>query len=338
MKLRPLVVALLFIIILTYGLHMVRINSNTVANYDTRVITATDSEVTVEIPSGATGGDIAAILFKAGVIQSSSAYFRVAVSDARSQKVSPGAHRLTVKISAVQALNQLLDSARIPNLISIFEGEWKSEVESSLLAYGFTKQDIASAFRNLHLPKGFTSGEGLLFPALYSFPVGTSATEAVSTIVRRFQDESIGRELLAAGGKYNPLQLLTIASIVQSEGDTADFPKISRVIRNRLEVGMPLQMDSTVHYVRAVRGQIFLSTSSTLIASAYNTYQHYGLPPGPIGNPGTLAMQAAMHPASGDWLFFITVAPGDTRFTTSNEEFVTWKALYEKNRKAGAFK
>jgi len=101
---------------------------------------------------------------------------------------------------------------------------------------------------------------------------------------------------------------------------------------------MPLQLDSTVHFIKRVRGQIFLSTQSTLIASPYNTYKRYGLPPGPIGSPGVAAINAALKPAVGDWLYFITVAPGDTRFTKSIEEFNTWKALYEKNRKAGAFK
>jgi UPF0755 protein len=101
---------------------------------------------------------------------------------------------------------------------------------------------------------------------------------------------------------------------------------------------MPLQLDSTVHFVKKVRGQIFLSTQSTLINSPYNTYKRYGLPPGPIGSPGVEAMKAALEPATGDWLFFITVAPGDTRFTQSIEEFNSWKSLYEKNRKAGAFK
>ena len=109
-------------------------------------------------------------------------------------------------------------------------------------------------------------------------------------------------------------------------------------MNSRLKIGMPLQLDSTVHFVKRVRGQIFLSTQSTLINSPYNTYKRYGLPPGPIGSPGVDAMRAALKPAAGDWLFFITVAPGDTRFTKSIDEFNTWKSLYEKNRKAGAFK
>ncbi|MFZ4107499.1 MAG: endolytic transglycosylase MltG [Candidatus Planktophila sp.] len=337
-KLRPVAFALVFIAILTYGLHAVRVNNNSAPNFEVRQILTSDPEIVVEIPIGATGSDIATILFTAGVIKSSVAYFRLAVSDKRSQKVSPGGHRLTLKIAASQALDQLLDSSRIPNLITVFEGEWNSEIVDSLRAFGFTSKQIADAFNNLVLPSGFATSEGLLFPALYNFPLKTNALDIVQAMINRFKAEKIGQEILNASGKYSAPQLLTIASIVQAEGDAGDFTKVSRVIRNRLELGMPLQMDSTVHYIKGVRGQIFLSTSSTLIASAYNTYKHYGLPPTPIGNPGALAMQAALHPAVGDWLFFITVAPGDTRFTRSNDQFVEWKFLYEKNRKAGAFK
>ena len=233
---------------------------------------------------------------------------------------------------------QLLDPARIPNLIKVFEGGWKSEVIDSLLKYGFTKKDIDTAFKKVVLPAGFSNAEGLLFPAQYSFPVGTSALEAVQAMVDRFSDEAMGQELLAAKGKYSPAQLLTIASLIQAEGGAGDFYKVSRVIRNRLEISMPLQLDATVHYVKKLRGEIFLSTNSTLIKSPYNTYRNYGLPPTPIGNPGSEAIAAALKPADGAWLYFITVAPGDTRFTRSHDEFLTWKALFVKNRKAGVFK
>jgi UPF0755 protein len=131
---------------------------------------------------------------------------------------------------------------------------------------------------------------------------------------------------------------LIIASLIQAEGDPVDFAKISRVIYNRLKIGMPLQLDTTVQYVLKKRGSVFLSTKSTLINSPYNTYKRYGLPPAPIGNPGIAAMKAALAPADGDWLYFITVKPGDTRFTKSHDEFLVWKNEYQKNLAAGAFK
>ena len=131
---------------------------------------------------------------------------------------------------------------------------------------------------------------------------------------------------------------LIVASLIQAEGDPKDFAKISRVIYNRLKIGMPLQLDTTVQYILKKRGSVFLSTKSTLINSPYNTYRKYGLPPTPIGNPGIEAMKAALTPAEGDWLYFITVKPGDTRFTKSHDEFLIWKNEYLKNLKAGAFK
>jgi UPF0755 protein len=307
-------------------------------DYSTNTAISSSSEVIIDIPSGSAGSDIAQLLFENKVVKSSDAFFRVAVGDKRSEKIAPGNHRLTQEISAQQALDQLLDPNRIPNLIRIYEGGWKSEVVASLLKYGFSSAEISKAFASAHLPEGFKQVEGLLFPAQYSFAKGTTATAAVQAMIDRFTHELSAQQLLQGSKEFKPAQLLTIASIVQAEGDIKDFDKVSRVIRNRLAIGMPLQLDSTVHFIKKVRGQIFLSTQSTLITSPYNTYKKYGLPPGPIGSPGVDAMNAAMKPAVGDWLYFITVAPGDTRFTKSNEEFNSWKALYEKNRKAGAFK
>jgi UPF0755 protein len=100
---------------------------------------------------------------------------------------------------------------------------------------------------------------------------------------------------------------------------------------------MPLQMDSTVHFIMQARGDIFLSRKSTMLNSPYNTYRKYGLPPGPISSPGSKAIKATLEPMVGDWLYFITVAPGDTRFTSNFDEFNTWKVEYTKNRKAGLF-
>ena len=337
MKLRLLALAAIIILVLTYSLYTLRSQSSTAPDFPIRIITTADPEVVVEIPKGATGSDISQILFTKGVVKSTLAYFRTAVANPRSQKVSPGAHRLTLEISAFQALEQLLDPTRIPNLIRIFEGAWKSEIIGLMGRYGFTKKDIDASFKSLILPIGFTNAEGLLFPAQYSFPTGTTASQATQAMINRFRSEKTGQEILDATGEYSPRELLTIASIVQVEGDSANFAKVSRVIRNRLEISMPLQMDSTVHYIKKTRGEIFLSTSSTLINSPYNTYQRYGLPPTPIGNPGTEAMNAALNPEAGDWLYFITVAPGDTRFSASHDEFLAWKIIYQKNRKAGAF-
>lgn len=334
---KRLIAAGLIVFLFTLSLFLVRTGSSSAPDFQLQSSVVGLDEVVIDIPAGASGSVIAGILFEAGVVKSSDAYFRVAVADKRSQKVAPGRHRLTVEISARQALEQLLDPNRIPNLIKVNEGAWKSEIVDALIRYGFTQKEVKIALSNVQLPKGFSDSEGLLFPAQYSFAEGTSAQSALQTMVDRFTNDQIARKILKGSTKYSAQQLLTIASIIQAEGDTKDFDKVSRVIYNRLAIDMPLQMDSTVHFVKKVRGQIFLSRNSTLLNSAYNTYRRYGFPPGPIGSPGTAAMSAALNPAQGDWLYFITVSPGDTRFTATISEFNSWKLLYTKNRKAGAF-
>ena len=327
--------AFLALAVMLGGLHFVRSGSSTYSDFP--CTSPSSEQVSIEIPAGATGSEVANLLFHAEVIASSESYFRVAVRDQRSNRVAPGSHVLNKHLCATVALEQLLDSKRQSGLITVIEGAWVSEIIPQLVASGFKLSDVQQAISAVKKPAGFSSVEGLLFPALYSFDKSTTAQSAIQSMV----DKSVSQmdELGYFKAKeFTPFKLLTIASLVQAEGNAVDYAKISRVIRNRLKVGMPLQFDSTVHYIKKSRGSVFLSTQSTFIASPYNTYRHYGLPPGPINNPGQLAMQAALNPAQGDWLYFITVAPHDTRYTSSLEEFNLWKALYKKNLRNGLFR
>jgi len=327
--------AFAIVAIFTGGLHEMRRSGGGAPDFPCETSTAND--VDIVIGEGTTGAAIAQQLFQAKVIKSSAAFFRLAVGDQRSQRIAPGTHRIQLDLCAKDALDQLLDPKRIADLINIFEGAWNSEVSAAMVTSGFEKVEVAKALKSIELPSGFKTLEGLLFPAQYSFAADTSALSALTAMVERGKLEISKSGIGAGSGKYSAQQLLIIASIIQAEADTKDFAKVSRVIRNRLEKGMPLQMDSTVHYVKKARGKIFLSTNSTLLKSDYNTYRKYGLPPGPIGNPGADAMFAAVNPEAGDWIFFITVSPGDTRFTSTLDQFNLWKAEYKKNLRAGAF-
>lgn len=140
---------------------------------------------------------------------------------------------------------------------------------------------------------------------------------------------------VAAGAQRNAMnvyQAVTIASIVQSEAATpADMGKVARVIFNRLERGMPLQMDSTINYAMN-RSTLNTTQKDTRLNSPYNSYQRMGLPPTPIANPGEEAMRVAINPPAGDWLYFVTVKPGDTRFTASYEEHQRNVAEFNRNQ------
>ena len=327
--------ALLVAFLLTVTLREVRGLGSTAPDF--ACSQGSPAEVSIEVKSGETGSSIARQLFAKGVTKSSEAFFRVAVSDPRSTQIAPGAHRLNTGICAKEALIQLLDAKRLIGLINIVEGAWISEVLPQMYKAGFTTEDVSQALKSVAKPQGFTSLEGLLFPAQYSFAQGTSAQSAISSMVKNSERAMQEAGFFSQESRYSPQQLLVIASLLQAEGKSQDFRKISQVIQNRLRIGMPLQFDSTVHYIKKVRGNIFLSTQSTLISSPYNTYRKYGLPPGPINNPGLDAMRAAMNPKPGNWIYFITVAPSDTRFTADIDQFSEWKVEYKKNLRAGLF-
>jgi UPF0755 protein len=118
------------------------------------------------------------------------------------------------------------------------------------------------------------------------------------------------------------LTVLTKASIVQAEaGSVEDMGKVARVLENRLDDGMPLQLDTTVNYANGKSG-ITTTAQDRQNPSPYNTYMHPGLTPGPISNPGEEALRAVLAPTPGDWRFFVVVDPdtGDTRFAVTGEE------------------
>ncbi|MSW01726.1 MAG: endolytic transglycosylase MltG [Actinobacteria bacterium] len=331
-----IVAALAFSFLLTISIREIRSGSGSSPDFPCGK--SMTREVSIEIKAGETGSSIATSLFSKGVVKSSQSFFRIAVSDSRSEQIAPGTHQIQRNICAQDALNQLLDSKRIVGLVNIVEGAWISEILPQLYTAGFAPADVASSLRSIKKPNGFTNTEGLLFPAQYSFAKGTSAEAAIASMVENANSAMQKAGFFSSGLKFSPQQLLIIASLLQAEGNTGDFGKISQVIRNRLKIGMPLQFDSTVHYIKKSRGSVFLSTQSTLISSPFNTYRRYGLPPGPINNPGLAAMRAATNPTPGNWLYFITVAPFDTRFTADIDQFNEWKIEYKKNLRAGKFR
>jgi UPF0755 protein len=294
-------------------------------------------KVEVTVNNGDTGLEIARKLYEAGVVKTSKAFYRQALADKRSNGISPGIHSLDKKISAESALNQLLDSERNRGLLRLAEGLRAYEVISILDKSTLLEGDFSGKI----LPNqryGTNNLEGFLFPAQYAFGPGTTVDQAIGQMLERFEVAAKQSNLDQCYEGYTAYQCLIIASIAQAEGDRQDYTKIARVIYNRLAIGMPLQMNTTVEYAAKLRGQIRMSYKQLEINSKYNTYKYRGLPPSPIGNPGEEAMAASVNPADGDWLFFITVKPQDTRFTKSIDQFNIWANEFRKNEEAGLFK
>ncbi|MEV0613125.1 endolytic transglycosylase MltG [Nonomuraea sp. NPDC050404] len=167
--------------------------------------------------------------------------------------------------------------------------------------------------------------EGFIPPGVHELSPSMSPEEILRTLVIRFGRAAEKYDLveIARRAGRTPLEMLTIASIVQAEAhQEKDMAKIARVIHNRLDRKMSLRMDSPLLYGLNKYGAV-ATLKDTRSRTPYNTYRHAGLPPGPIGNPGSDAIRAALHPAPGSWLYFVATDPekGTLKFATSASEY-----------------
>ena len=296
-------------------------------------------EIEFLVQDGELGSSIAQNLEMKGVVKSAAKFIEEFNKDPKASGISPGSHLIETRIPAKTAISQLLDPKRLKNVLVVREGSTVANVLSSLK----TNENIAGAKNGYNGVKPVYSNsrnslEGSLFPARYSFEQNTSVEKALKTMVAKAKSEYALLGVDAGYERYKPFEVLTIASMVQIEGDPSSFSKVARVIYNRLKIGMALQLNATVQYATNSQGQIMLSNKATKINSPFNTYKFAGLPPTPIANPSKDAIIATLNPAAGDWLYFITVAPKDTRFTKDFKEFSKWNTEFNKNVAAGKFK
>jgi len=298
--------------------------------------TYSDQKVQVFIEPGDTGYTISIKLQESEIIKAAKVFYKIALNDRRAKSIAPGVHELDREISSQSALEQLLDSKRILGVFGFSEGLRKSEIFELLSK----SKSVTGKFSNTTFPNSIYRTkqiEGFLFPAQYSFLPATTFDQAVQQMIKRFDYAAKESKIDQGFLNFSPYELLIIASLVQSEGDPEDFSKISRVIYNRLKIGMPLQINATIDYALNLRGDIRLPYKRLDTDSKYNTYKFRGLPPGPISNPGQDALNATVNPMSGDWLYYVTVKPGDTRFTKSYDEFLGWANEFRKNERDGLF-
>lgn len=271
------------------------------------------------IKTGDSGTTIAENLVAAGVTKSFSSTYKVIV--AKNPTFYPGVYRLNLQMKTIDVLAALENPAsQIDTTILIKEGTRASTIFKMLSEkYGTPISDFESVTPNdLELPAEALNLDGYLFPAKYQFDPEQSAISILRTMYQRMQVE-IRKAGIPAKDVH---RVLTLASVIQREGRyTPDFYKISRVFQNRLDVGMALQSDATVSY-----GADSISYTTTAAQRAddnpWNTYKYTGLPKGPISAPGALAIDAALHPAVGTWIFFCTVnlETGETEFSTTLAE------------------
>lgn len=292
--------------------------------------------VTLKIEPGDDGAVVSQNMVDLGIVKTYRKIYQLFVE--RDFVFYPGSYQLRLKMSSPEAVQLLADPAsRVSNRVTIREGLRIGQVFSELSKKTrLPIDDFVAASKDLGalgIPTDEVSAEGWLFPATYSFDPETSASAILKQMVIRTKQE-LERFGVAESDRH---RVLTLAALIQKEARIAsDFYKVSRVFLNRIEKGMLLQSDATVSY--GVGGTT-VSTSAAERANrnGYNTYLYPGLPIGPIGAPGSTAIDAAINPAQGDWLFFCTVnlETGETMFSETYAQHQAavriWQAWMREN-------
>ncbi len=282
--------------------------------------TGNGSPVTVVIQSGDIGYNVAQKLEAAGVTMTFDAVYDYLVENP-DIGFEPGNYTLQQEMSAASAVAALSDPAnRIINSVTIPEGTAAIDIYALLAAAtGLTVEDYQAAavdYTAYGVPAQSPSIDGWLFPATYQFDPGVTAQQ----VLQRLVSEMISRLDTAGVAPENRFDTVRLASIIQREAgsNVDDMAKIGRVFLNRIDQGMRLESDATVAYGTGNTHTVWTSDAERADASnPYNTYANDGYPIGPIGNPGDAAINGAVNPADGSWLFFVPInlKTGETVFS-----------------------
>lgn len=310
--------------------------------------------VQVEIPQGAAGYDIAAILVKNGVVKSQGAFVAAQKNNPKGNTIQAGVYTLAKEMSGANVVKKMLNpSSR--NALIVPEGYRNTDVYKLIdkrlgIKSGETAAVAKAQVKNLGLPSWANDNkdikdplEGFLYPASYPVAKGMKPENVLKKMVSRANAEYSKQDLKAEAtelGLKSPLELITVASLVQREGKYKhDFDKVAQVVYNRLKpentetVGR-LEFDSTVNYIKATsRLDIGAVDDLRRIKDPYNTYDIKGLPPGPISNPGSEALHSALNPTPGPWYYFVSVTEDKTLFAETNEEHELNRQEYAKESK-----
>jgi UPF0755 protein len=289
--------------------------------------------VRITVSPGDSADAIGATLQKAGVVKSARAFANAASKSGQAGDIQPGVYQVRLHSSGAAAVAAILDPAnQLVSKVTIPEGfTYKQVLQAISTKTGLSLAALNKALANtanLGIPDGLPtkSAEGMLFPATYSFDPNTTADSALQTIVTQFGTEFTTLQMAAKSKALGetPYNALIIASITEAEAKfDSDRAKVARVIMNRLAKPQRLQVDATSAYAAKLLGLDPTKVTYATLKSAFNSYTHDGLPPTPIGNPGEAAINAALNPPAGDWLFYVNIdAAGHLGFFDNEADFL----------------
>lgn len=289
--------------------------------------------VSVEIPFGSSTQRIASILDQKGVVDSARV-FRLYVKTKGGGPFQAGSYSLRRNdtfdrlIAALEKGPKLtFQRFTVPEGLTIKQLAQRVGQLPGRSAEKFLEVVESGEVRSKYQPAGSTNLEGLLLPETYNFQAKDDEAAIAKRMVESFDAAAAeaGIDDVTQGGVVDPYQAIVVASLVEREARRdADRGPVARVIYNRLQKGMPLQVDATVIYALGRTGEkgLRVLNKDLEVDSPYNTYKVKGLPPAPIASPGKAALQAAVNPPPGDAIFYVTIndCTGETVFAKTNAE------------------
>ena len=288
-----------------------------------------EPEKFVDIPSGTGAAEIRRRLVEAGIVSDEFAFRAALMWTGQSRALKAGEYRFDRPMSVVNVIEKLARGDVYGHPITFPEGLTIREMAAIVESHGFgTADEFIKATRDGALVNDLDPAakdlEGYLFPETYTLPRGTPVAKLVSLMVERFRDTYMTLEAKRSGEvNLSTRQIVTLASLVEKEtGKGEERPLVAAVYRNRLNKNMPMQADPTVVYALVKAGTYDgnIRKADLSFDSPYNTYRYPGLPPGPIASPGRAALEAALAPASVDYLYFVSKNDGSHAFAETLEK------------------
>lgn len=288
--------------------------------------------VAVEVPLGSSTQRIAAILEDEGVVDSAR-NFRFYLRLKGAGPFQAGSYELRRNSAFDDVVKVLSDGPRLTfEKLTVPEGLTIDQVATLVGKMpGRSREKFLAAttdgsVRSRYQPEGSTNLEGLLFPDTYNFEEKDDERAILARMVSAFDQAAAdaGIDEAGQGGLVDPYQAIVVASLVEREARVPDErAMVSRVIYNRLQKKMLLQVDATVIYALGRTGEkgLRVLNKDLEVDSPYNTYRYPGLPPAPIASPGKAALRAAVTPTPGPWLYYVVIdAQGRHAFGTTLAE------------------
>ncbi|MGH7707603.1 MAG: endolytic transglycosylase MltG [Vulcanimicrobiaceae bacterium] len=280
----------------------------------------------VIVPSGATGGEIAGLLASRGIVRNGPAFLALARFRREQDAMRAGQYRLAPHQSAAEVLDQLVQGgSQVARWITIPEGFTARQIAERLGSQGIGPVDEFERYfltTSIELDGTRTVNlEGFLFPDTYLMPIGGSPPAVAERMTDKFRTELPPDA--AARAKQLGLtvpQVVTVASLIEREAKADDERRLmAGVYYNRLRLKMPLQVDATIEYAFAHHHAV-ITASDLHRDSPYNSYEHLGLPPTPIANPGRASLLAAFDPEPSAYLYYVYKGNGHHAFARTLAE------------------